>query len=138
MGGIAHAQKETSGATSTFVPDSAKKVYGASGVTLTVSAASGTTWTGTVTSATQGDISAIVVEAKETISGSVSYSKTTTVTLSGSWKVPSSQSSGWLALGSKGYRMNWQEGYDTGSCTWVKVKSGTASLPAQSPYIGHS
>jgi hypothetical protein len=126
------------GVKGTFVADPGKRVYGQSGVTLSISAASGTTWSGSVTSATQGDINAIIAEAKETVSVSIGYSKTTTVSLGGSWQVPKNQSSGWLALGSEGYTMGWYYGYNNGNCQFVKTKSGTATLPAQTPYIGHS
>lgn len=126
------------GAKGTFVPDNGKKVYGGPDVTLSISAASGTSWSGTVTEATQADIGFIVAEAKETISAGISYSKTTTVTLGGSWKVPSNVSSGWLALGSEGYTMGWYYGYYNDNCTFVKTKSGTATLPSESPFIQHS
>ena len=129
---------DTSNPIGTFVGDPAKTVYGASGVTLSLSSASGTTWSGTVSNATQGDISLIVIEAKDTVSASVSYSKTTTVALGGSWTVPSSQKSGWLALGSEGYHMNWSVSQENGNCTTTLLRSGTANLPAESPFIDHS
>ncbi|MFF2524149.1 hypothetical protein [Streptomyces liangshanensis] len=123
---------------STFVGDKSKTVYGQSGITLSVSVAKGHTWTGTFTSATKVSASAIVASAEETISGSISYAKTTTVTLGGSWKVPANQADGWLALGSKGYSFNWQYGSYNGGCKWIASNHGTAKFPALSPYIAHS
>jgi hypothetical protein len=123
---------------STFVGDKSKTVYGQSGITLSVSVAKGHTWTGTLTSATKVSASVLVASAEETISGSISYAKTTTVTLGGSWKVPSNQKDGWLALGSKGYSFNWQYGSTNGACKWISSNHGTARLPALSPYIAHS
>ncbi len=123
---------------STFVGDKSKTVYGQSGVTLSVSVAKGHTWTGTVTYSVKLSESILVASAEETISGSISYAKTTTVTLSGTWKVPASQKDGWLALGSKGYSFNWERGSTNGGCKWIVSNHGTAKLPALSPYIAHS
>ncbi|MEU0033126.1 hypothetical protein [Streptomyces sp. NPDC006333] len=123
---------------SMFVGDKSKTVYGQSGVTLSVSVAKGHTWTGTITYASKLSESIIVASAEETISGSISYAKTTTVTLGGSWKVPASQKDGWLALGSKGYSFNWERGSYNGGCKWIVSNHGTAKLPALSPYIAHS
>lgn len=123
---------------STFVGDSSKTVYGQSGITLSVSVAKGHTWTGTITYAAKLSESIIVESAEETISGSISYAKTTTVSLGGTWKVPASQSDGWLALGSKGYSFNWERGSYNGGCKWIISNHGSAKLPALSPYIAHS
>jgi hypothetical protein len=123
---------------SKFVGDKSKTVYGQSGVTLSVSVAKGHTWTGTITSATKVSASIIVASAEETISGSISYAKTTTVTLGGTWKVPANQKDGWLALGSKGYSFNWERGSYNGGCKWIVSNHGTAKLPALAPYIAHS
>jgi hypothetical protein len=123
---------------STFVADSGKKVYGASGTTLSISAASGTTWSGSVSGSGKISESAIIFSADESFSASISYSKTTTVSLGGSWTVPKTESSGWLTLGSMGYSMKWNTGETTGNCTWDSFGSGTAVLPAQAPFIDHS
>ncbi|MEV1062875.1 hypothetical protein [Streptomyces sp. NPDC050263] len=123
---------------STFVGDKSKTVYGQSGVTLSVSVAKGHTWTGTITYAAKLSESIIVASAEETISGSISYAKTTTVTLGGTWKVPASQKDGWLALGSKGYSFNWERGSYNGGCKWIVSNHGTARLPALAPFIAHS
>ncbi|MET8982532.1 hypothetical protein ABZX85_43840 [Streptomyces sp. NPDC004539] len=123
---------------STFVGDKSKTVYGQSGVTLSVSVAKGHTWTGTISYAAKLSESILVASAEETISGSISYAKTTTVTLGGTWKVPANQKDGWLALGSKGYSFKWQRGSYNGACKWIVSNHGTAKLPALSPYIAHS
>jgi hypothetical protein len=127
-----------SGATGTFVPDTSKRVYGQSGVTLSLTASRGTEWSGTVGGSVSGDVGIIVAKAQATIETSITYSKTTTVDLGGSWTVPSNQSSGWLALGSQGFSMHWQYAGYTASCQYRVIRSGTAVLPAFSPYIGHS
>ncbi|MGQ5634255.1 MULTISPECIES: hypothetical protein [unclassified Streptomyces] len=122
----------------TFVRDPSKTVYGQSGVTLSVSVAKGHTWTGTITYSAKLSESILIASAEETISGSISYAKTTTVTLGGSWQVPKNQKDGWLALGSKGYSFNWEHGSYNGGCKWIVSNHGTARLPATSPYIAHS
>lgn len=66
---------------STFVGDKSKTAYGQSGVTLKVEVAKGHTWTGTITYAAKLSESIIVESAEATISGSISYAKTTTVSL---------------------------------------------------------
>ncbi|MGV9706603.1 hypothetical protein [Streptomyces sp. NPDC003483] len=105
---------------------------------MTITQAVRDCWTGTVTYAAKISESIIVASAEETFGGSVSYAKTTTVTLGGSWKVPASQRDGWLALGSKGYSFNWERGSYNGGCKWIVSNHGTAKLPALSPYIAHS
>ncbi|MGW1915661.1 hypothetical protein ACWCQS_34255 [Streptomyces sp. NPDC002076] len=123
---------------STFVGDKSEWVSGQSGVTLSLSVAKGHTWTGTISYAAKLSESIIVESAEETISGSISYAKTTTVTLGGAWKVPANQRDGWLALGSKGYSFNWERGSYNGGCKWIVSNHGTAKLPALSPCIAHS
>jgi hypothetical protein len=124
---------------SAFIPDNGKKVYGDSGVTLSLSVASGHTWTGSVSGTGEVDESAVVIAAKESVSASISYAKTTTVTLGGSWTVPASQSQGWFALGSQGFQMSWKRTRTKGDCSGEQtLGSGTAKLPAKSPYLAHS
>ncbi|MFD8004948.1 hypothetical protein [Streptomyces mirabilis] len=113
-------------------------LHQAGSITLKVEVAKGHTWTGTFTYAAKLSESILVASAEETISGSISYAKTTTVTLGGTWKVPASQKDGWLALGSKGYSFNWERGSYNGGCKWIVSNHGTAKLPALSPYIAHS
>lgn len=123
---------------STFVADKKKTVYGASGVRLTLSVAKGHMWTGTIGGALKGEAKAIVAAAEVTVNASIAYTKTTTVTLGGSWTVPAKKRDGWLALGSKGYSFSWEYGSTNGACKWKASRSGTAKLPAMSPYIAHS
>ncbi|SHM84962.1 hypothetical protein [Actinacidiphila paucisporea] len=127
-----------SGAKNTFVPDPGKKVYGATGVTLSITAAKGTSWTGTVTASGTVEVGLIVASAKETYGGSYSWGKTTTVTLGGTWKVPSNKTSGWLALGSMGSHMNWITTQTQPNCSSKTLGKGTINLPKLSPYIAHS
>lgn len=111
-------------------------VYGAGNVTLSVSEASGTTITGTVTGAATTEVGFIVAKASVTVSSSISLAKTTTSTISGSWKTPAS--GGWLAYGAQGRSMNWKYGSYNGACTYIVARSGTAKLPTLAPYIYHS
>lgn len=127
-----------SGAAGAFVPDNSKKVYGASGVNLQISVDSGHSWSGTIGGSVGGDVNFIVAEADTSVNASITYTKTTTAHMGGSWTVPSNQSSGWLALGSKGFTMHWQYAGYTGGCAWRVIRSGSASLPALAPYIDHS
>lgn len=127
-----------SGAKTVFVPDPGKRVYGATGVTLSITAAKGTSWTGTVSASGTAEIGLIVASAKETYGGSYSWGKTTTVTLGGTWKVPSSQKTGWLALGSQGSHMNWITTQTQPNCSSKTLGKGTINLPKLAPYIGHS
>jgi hypothetical protein len=131
-------QYSVSNALGTFVPDNDKKVYGATGVTLSLSVAAGTSWTGSVGGSVSGDISLIVAAAQMSVNGSISYSKSTTVNLGGSWTVPANQQSGWLALGSQGYSMHWQLAGYTATCAYRIIRQGGATLPALTPFINHS
>lgn len=113
-------------------------VYGASGVTLSISETSGTTITGTVGGSGTVDVNAIVAGATAQVNASISLSKTSTVTRGGSWTVPSNQSTGWLADGAQANSMNWQYWRQNGNCTSTVVGSGSAKLPTLAPYIYHS
>jgi hypothetical protein len=127
-----------SNAVGTFVPDDSKKVYGASGVTLSISVDAGHSWSGTVGGSVSSDIDFIVASAQASISTSITYTKTTTTHIGGSWTVPSNQSTGWLALGSRGYSMHWQYAGYTASCGYRVIRSGGATRPALAPYVDHS
>jgi hypothetical protein len=121
-----------------FIPDPDKIATGRSGVTLKIDVATGTTWTGTVGGSGSFDVSAIIASAQASVDASISYSRTTTTDMSGSWTVPSNQSWGWLALGAMGYTMDWYKYAQLDSCKYDLEGSGVAQLPARSPAFDHS
>ena len=113
-------------------------VYGQSGVTLSISESAGTVVTGTVGGSGTFSISAIVAGASASVNASIAYSKTASVTRGGSWSVPASQATGWLADGARSSHMTWQRETISGSCAVIVLGSGTANLPTLAPYIFHS
>lgn len=113
-------------------------VSGAPGVTLTI--ATGRTFgvSGDITGELSGDVSAILagVSAKVGTRVGVNYSSTNTV--SGSWKVPSTYTNGGkLAIGAKRAQGTWSRQMLNKSCNVVTPRSGSFYTPWQQFYFQH-
>lgn len=108
------------------------RIYGQKGVTLGI--AKGTSWTigGSVTGTVKAEAGVIFAKAETSLAITVSLSRTTTTTFSGSWTVPKSQSVGWLEVGTnQGYSFKWTKYHYNAPCTKVVEGSGTAKVPAK-------
>lgn len=114
------------------------KNYGSGGTTVGISITAGASVTGTVGGSVSGDVSAIVAGAAASVNGSISYSMSASTTYSGSYTIPSSVSTGWIAAGANSDSMTWKHGSYNPSCSWVVDRSGTAKLPYHIPYFYHS
>lgn len=113
-------------------------VSGAPGVTLTI--ATGRTFgvSGDITGELSGDVSAILagVSAKVGTRVGVSYSSTNTV--SGTWKVPSTYTNGGkLAIGAKRAQGTWNRQMLNRACNVVTLRSGSFYTPWQQFYFQH-
>ncbi len=108
-----------------------KKTTGAAGITLKLGVSSGTKVTGQVTASGSYSLNDLISKADAKIDAKIAFSRTSSVSQSASWKVPSSYPVGWLGWGSWGYKFNWQRGHYIGSCRFVVDRRGTAKLPAK-------
>lgn len=108
-----------------------KKTTGAGGIELKLGVSSGTKVSGEVTTSGSYSLNDLISKADAKISSKIAYSRTSSVSQSASWKVPSSYSVGWLGWGSWGYKFSWQRGHYVGSCRFVVDRRGTAKLPAK-------
>lgn len=109
------------------------RVYGQSGVTLTVTKGTSFTVGGSVTGSESGEADAIIAKASVTYSLSFTLSRTTNTTYSGSWKVPKDQETGWLEVGTNnGYTFNWERYHYASPCRKVVEASGKTKVPTKS------
>jgi hypothetical protein len=116
--------------------DPADTSSGENGITLTVTITNGQTVTGTVGGSAGFDLDAIVAGANASVNGSISYSKTSSVTKSYQWKVTGG-AEGTLYVGAQDKKMDWQYGYVNSGCKYVEAQHGTAKLPYKLPYSWH-
>lgn len=121
-----------------YIGNSSTRVYGASGGTLTISAGKQTTVSGSLQGTASAEAGVIFAKASASVGISIGLSKTVTVTNSYSWKVPASQSVGWIELGSAGYQITWSKGYYSTPCVWNRTGGGTILGATSSPYFAHS
>lgn len=106
------------------------RIYGQSGVTLTIR--QDTSWTvgGSITGTTGVAASVLFEKASASLSVSVTASRTTTTSYSGSWTVPKTQKMGWLEVGTlNAYKFSWKKYHMVGECTVHVDAHGTAKGP---------
>jgi hypothetical protein len=109
------------------------RIYGQSGVTLSISKGVSKTIGGSVTGTGTAEVKAIFAKASVSLAISVQYSHTTTTTFGGSWTVPKSQRTGWLEVGTRsGYTFKWKRYHYKSPCTMVVDARGTAKGPKKS------
>lgn len=104
------------------------------GITLSIALARGHTVTTTVGGSRSFSASAIVASAKATISASISYAVTSSVTYTGSGTIPSTWSrGGYLHAGAHRYSCYRNEYESTPQCTDVVLGHGTTTSPSHIP-----
>ncbi len=113
--------------------------YGKGGSTLSESIAKGDSWSGTLTGTVGTEAGVIFAKATVSVSASLQKSRTSTITRGGSWTIPSSRASGWVAMGAGGYRFTWKYGHYSATCAYVLDRSGVGQYPLNgSIYFDHS
>jgi hypothetical protein len=75
----------------------------------------------------------IIHDADLSVSGSISYTKTQSVTQGDQYRVPRRWAHGWLAWGSYGYAMHWELARTDSACHVQVIRRGTTKLPARDP-----
>ena len=114
------------------------RVYGSSGITLTIIAGRTTSITTTLSASATAGVSAVVAKADLMTSLSLAVSQSATTTAGGSWTVPSSQTTGWLAFGTfSTYSYAWSEAVHTENCATVK-HSGSGVSPVNGQHLGYT
>jgi hypothetical protein len=109
------------------------RIYGQSGVTLSISKGVSKTIGGSVTGTGTAEVKAIFAKASVSLAISVQYSRTTTTTFGGSWTVPKSQRVGWLEVGTRsGYTFKWKRYHYRSPCRVVVDARGIAKGPKKS------
>lgn len=109
------------------------RVYGQSGVTLTIQKGTSYTVGGSVTGTTGVDAGILFAKASASLAISVTASRTTSTIFTGSWKVPATQAWGWLEVGTKqAYKFSWKKYHMVGECTVHVDAHGTAKAPTRS------
>ncbi|WP_157749590.1 hypothetical protein [Jatrophihabitans sp. GAS493] len=112
------------------------KVIGSSGIALTITANRVTSESTTLSASATAGVSGIVASASVTAGKALMSSQSTTTQVGGSWTVPASQKTGWLAFGTfttEAY--NWSEVVHEENCTTIH-HSGTAVSPIKGQTYG--
>lgn len=118
--------------------DAFDKIYGTRGITLTITAGRSTGVATTLTGSATAGVSFVVAKADATTSLALAVSQSTTTTAGGTWTVPSSQASGWLAFGTfSTYSYTWKETVREENCTTVQ-HSGTGVSPVTGQHYGYT
>ena len=109
------------------------RVYGDSGITLSISKGVSKTIGGSVTGTASAEAGVIFAKASASLAISVQGSRTTTTTFSGTWTVPKSQKTGWLEVGTyDGYTFKWSRYHYASPCRKVVDAKGTGKGPTRS------
>lgn len=114
------------------------RVYGASGLTITVE--KGHQWTthGSVDASVSGDVSAIVAGIQAEVGVEVGVQKSVSAASSASWVVPEHIERGWVEPGNNGYQTTWIKGQMQAPCNWVELDRGTALVVTDQVSFNHS
>lgn len=121
-----------------YIANKSDRVYGQAGGTLTYSRSYTRTVTATASTSVTGTVKAVFASASASVGVSISGSKSVTATVSYSWKVPSSQSTGWIEMGAHGYNISYRVGHYKSPCTWVQTSSGTVKGTTSQAQFKHS
>lgn len=106
------------------------RIYGQSGVTLSITKGVSKTIGGSVTGTASAEAGVIFAKASVSLAISVQYSRTTTTTFGASWTVPKKQKVGWLEVGTRGgYTFRWKRYHYVSPCRVVVDAHGTAKGP---------
>ena len=122
---------------SIFYRDPQKTITVYPGVTGSITAAAGTSWSGAISGTLKTSVSAFIASVDVSVQTTITYTRTTTVTVGGSY-YNNTTSPRWLALGTSGRSMHWSYGYYAATCNYVQQSSGTANLSNDgTPAVAH-
>jgi hypothetical protein len=121
-----------------FVPNTATRVYGQSGGTLSIQKGTTTTVSGSLQTTVSADAGVIFAQVSTSVGITVGLSKAVTTTVGYSWAVPSSQPTGWLEMGAHGYQISWKYGSYNSHCQFVTTRTGSLSGVSSNVQFAHS
>lgn len=108
-------------------------------VTINVTITKGDTVTGTVGGSGDFSISGLVWSAKQTVSASLAYAKSSSYSSTVNWKVPHGHKlPARLDVGAQSIHTNWAHLRQNGNCTATVIGSGTDTLPDDVPVFWHN
>lgn len=115
------------------------RVWGSGGGTLSIGKDKSWSVSGSVTGTTSAEAGAIFAKASASVGVTVGAERTVTTTSSYTWKVPSTQSRGWLEAGSNGVKVSYKKGYITrDTCEFKTQKTGTITGATSQISYNHS
>lgn len=104
----------------TYKGDSSTRTYGQSGGTLTIALGESVTTGGSITGTTTAEAGAIFAKASVSVGVTIKKDWTNSVTRSYSWKVPKTQSTGWIEAGHRAYRVAYTKKTIVAPCNVAK------------------
>ncbi len=111
----------------TYIGNSANRTYGEYPGTITVSKGTTKTVSGSLQTTVSADAGVIFAKVSTSVGISVGLSKAVTTNSSYSWTVPKSEGTGYVEMGSHGYRISWRYGSYSAGCQFVAQRSGQLS-----------
>lgn len=124
--------------TSVYVGNIDERVYGKSGGTLTISKGTTQTWSGSITGTTTAEAGVIFAKASASVGITISSSRTQSLTVGYSWTVPSTQSTGWIEAGNRGYNVKYTKYNYLSPCKYNVLKTGTVKGVTSNVMFTHS
>lgn len=114
------------------------RVYGSSGLTITVQAGEQWTTHGSIDTSVSGDIDAIIAGIQAEVRTEVGIQKTVITNSSATWLIPEHIERGWVEPGNNGYQTTWIMGRTEAPCNWVELDRGTAIVVKEQVSFDHS
>ncbi|MGO4596932.1 hypothetical protein [Terrabacter sp. 2RAF25] len=109
----------------TYRGDYNTRTYGKSGGTLTISLGESVTTGGSITGTTSAEAGVIFAKASVSVGVTIKKDWTSSVTRAYAWKVPSTQSTGWIEAGHHAYKVTYTKKTVVPPCTLHTDKTGT-------------
>jgi hypothetical protein len=111
----------------TYIGNPANRTYGQYPGTITVAKGTTKTVSGSLQTTISADAGVIFAKVSTSVGISVGLSKAVTTNSSYAWTVPRSQATGYVEMGSHGYRITWRYGSYNSACQFVAQRTGQLS-----------
>jgi hypothetical protein len=122
----------------TYIGNPANRTYGQYPGTIIVSKGTTKTVSGSLQTTVSAEAGVIFAKVSTSIGLSVGLSRAVTTDSSYSWAVPKSQATGYVEMGSHGYRISWRYGSYNSSCQFVTQRTGQLSGVTANVEFTHS
>jgi len=108
-----------------YIGDRDTRTYGSGGGTITIEKGESVETGGSLSATTTAEAGVVFAKASVSVGVTISKSWSTSLSKSYSWTVPSARTSGWIEMGSVGYKITYERGHYKSPCTWVSEKKDT-------------